>query len=308
VTAVASRGAVYAPASAPRPHSRSILALCLAMIEALKPQERLAAYDRLEDARELVLGGLDRLREISGRAFPRASVDFFRLVRAAESAWEFCRARGIALAVVDEAEYPPLLREIAQPPFALFVRGPLPDPERPCAAIVGTRTPSMEAFLAAREIARGFAERGVPVVSGLALGIDRAAHEGALSVLGRTLAVLGTGIDSIYPAAHRELASRIIGAGGCILSEYPPGWGALKHRFPERNRIISGLARSVVVAQAPEKSGALITAEFALDQGRDLYVMAAGLPGERGAGTRKLAEDGAAVAASAGDVLGEWGR
>lgn len=286
---------------------RRLLALGLSLVEALRPEDRLAVYGRLCDAGELELLGLEGLRAITGRAFPRASVDTRRTVREAERLMEYCSRRGIGFASIDDPEYPPLLREIAQPPFAVFFRGRLPDPERPCAAIVGTRQPSMEAFVRARRIAYELGLRGVPVVSGLALGIDRAAHEGALESLGTTVAVLGTGIDSVYPSSHRELAAAILGSGGCLMSEYPPGWKPLKHRFPERNRIISGLSRAVLVAQAPERSGALITAEFALDQGRDLFVMEGGLEGELGAGTRKLREDGACVAGGADDILKEWG-
>jgi DNA processing protein len=286
---------------------RRLLALGLSMIEALKPEERLAVYGRLSDSGELGLLGMAGLRAITGRAFPRASVDTRRIVGEAERVLEFCAKRGIGFACIDQGEYPPLLREIAQPPFAVYYRGRLPDPERPCAAIVGTRAPSMEAFVRARRIAYELGGKGVPVVSGLALGIDRAAHEGALDSGGSTIAVLGAGIDSVYPSSHRELAASIIASGGCLLSEYPPGWKPLKHRFPERNRIISGLSRAVMVAQAPEKSGALITAEFALDQGRDLFVMAGGMEGDAGAGTRKLRDDGAPVVGSADDIVREWG-
>jgi DNA processing protein len=307
MAAISTAAAMSARPSSARSDERGLLAISLSMIEALKPEERLAVFGRLRDSSELAALGLDGLRAITGRAFPRASVDTRCAVREAERALDFCAKRGIGFCCIEDREYPPLLREIAQPPFAIFYRGRLPDPERPCAAIVGTRQPSMEAFLGARRIARELAEKGVPVVSGLALGIDRAAHEGALSAKGATLAVLGTGIDSVYPSSHRELASLILASGGCILSEYPPGFKPLKHRFPERNRIISGLSRSVLVAQAPEKSGALITAEFALDQGRDLFVMAQGIEGERGAGSRKLAEEGACVAHCANDIVAEWG-
>ncbi len=130
-------------------------------------------------------------------------------------------------------------------------------------------------------------------MSGLARGIDREAHEGCVEAGGRSVAVLGNGIDLVYPASSRPTAMALLARGGAILSEYPPGVPPLQYHFPARNRIISGLCRAVVVVQAPERSGALITAEYALDQGRDLWVHAAGLQGSAGAGTRRLADSGA---------------
>ncbi|HUJ76946.1 MAG TPA: DNA-processing protein DprA, partial [bacterium] len=148
---------------------------------------------------------------------------------------------------------------------------------------------------------------GVGVVSGLARGIDREAHDGCLQAAGRTVAVLGNGIDQVYPPSSRPSAMAILSRGGAILSEYPPGVPPLQYHFPARNRIISGLCRGVVVVQAPEKSGALITAEHALQEGRDLFVHRAGLAGSAGAGSRRLAEAGAVVIQAGAEILGEWG-
>jgi DNA processing protein len=142
------------------------------------------------------------------------------------------------------------------------------------------------------------------VVSGLALGIDAMAHRGNVEGGAPTVAVLGCGPDMVYPHSNRPLARRILETGGIVLSEYPPGTRPYKGNFPARNRIISGLARGVVSVEAPEKSGALITARFAADQNRDLWVDKAGLP--RGAGTARLAEEGAKVISSARDILAEW--
>ena len=176
---------------------------------------------------------------------------------------------------------------------------------------------SLESFsfpasvVAAERTARGIAEAGHTVISGLARGIDAAAHRGALISTSpdtvATGAVLGCGIDRVYPAGNRLLAERILSAGGFILSEYSPGVGPAKYHFPARNRIISGMSRGVVVIQAPAKSGALITADYALDQGRDLFVHADGIAGAEGAGTRELAEDGARIVSGHLDIFDEWG-
>ncbi len=211
-----------------------------------------------------------------------------------------------AVSILDEG-YPPLLRELHDPPFVLFWRGTLPDPEKPLAAVVGTREPTGTGALAAARFGREFAEAGVPVISGLARGIDAFAHRGCVDAFGRSIAVLACGIDQIYPRSNAALAGRLLERGGAIIGEYPPGETPLKYRFPERNRIISGLARAVVVVEAPEKSGALITADFALEQGRDIFVYAGTLDSPRGAGTKRLAFEGAQAVDSAQGVLSTWG-
>jgi DNA processing protein len=219
--------------------------------------------------------------------------------------------RAIGYASYNDEAYPPLLRELFDPPYLLFYRGRLPDPEKPLAAVVGTRMPSPQASAQAFDLARGLGRYGMPVVSGLALGIDSMAHRGNLEGGGRTVAVLGSAVDEVYPASNRPLARRIVEQGGLVLSEYPPGTGPKRYHFPARNRIIAGLARGVVIVEAPAVSGALITAQFALDLGKDLWVASAGLGGGNlaalRAGTAKLAADGAGVVSSAEQILGEWG-
>ncbi len=210
-----------------------------------------------------------------------------------------------AVSILDEG-YPPLLRELHDPPFVLFWRGTLPDPEKPLVAIVGTRMPTGTGALAAARFGKEFAHAGVPVVSGLARGIDAFAHRGCVEESGKSIAVLACGLDRIYPRSNAILAGRLLESGGCLIGEYPPGEEPLKFRFPERNRIIAGLARSVVVIEAPEKSGALITADFALEQGKDLFVFSGTLDSPRGAGTKRLAFDGAPAVSSAHEVLDSW--
>jgi DNA processing protein len=217
------------------------------------------------------------------------------------------RQRGIQWVSYAESAYPPLLRELYDPPAVLFYRGALPDPERPLAAVVGTRRPSGYAAAQAFDIARTLGREGVPVVSGLALGIDAMAHRGNLAGGGKTIAVLGSGPDMVFPATNRGIARAVLESGGALVSEYPPGTAPAKWRFPARNRIISALARGVLVVEAPASSGALITARFALEQGRDLWVASTGVASSRGEGCRALAEDGARVIGGAEEILAEWG-
>lgn len=195
----------------------------------------------------------------------------------AEKTIEDCGKAGIRIVSFLNPEYPPLLREIYSPPAVLFVKGILPDAEKPSVSVVGTREAMRKTLNASYNTAYYLAERKINIISGLAAGIDSKAHMGALDAGGITAAVLGTGTDIIYPASNIYLAQKILESGGALISEYRPGTGARKHHFPERNRIISGLSRGSLIVHAPEKSGSLITAVFALEQGRDVFVHTEGL-------------------------------
>jgi DNA processing protein len=227
--------------------------------------------------------------------------------RQVERMLRYCRDNDVHPVTVDSPSYPSLLREIPDPPLVLFARGRLELLEAGAAvALVGSRRPSNFSINLAYSIARDLAEAGVVVASGLAAGIDGFSHRGALDGGGGTVAVLGNGIDVVYPRSARDLFGRI-GEEGLLLTEFPPGARPLKHHFPLRNRIISGLARGTVVVEASRRSGALITAQAALDQGRE--VMA--LPGRAGSeafqGNNLLIKQGAYLvenAADIGEVLG----
>ena len=199
------------------------------------------------------------------------------------------------------------MREIYDPPLLLYHRGRLPEWSTPLVAIVGTRHPTGRARESSFALAFELAGLGLTTVSGLARGIDAEAHRGSSEAGGRSVAVLGNGVDILFPGSSARVGRKMLASGGAILSEYPPGDPPLARNFPARNRIISGLARTTVVVQAPERSGALITAEYALEQGRELVVHRVGTIGERGAGSRGLAEQGAPVIDRATDILGEWG-
>ncbi|MDR1971569.1 MAG: DNA-processing protein DprA [Treponema sp.] len=283
--------------------TRGLLDLMILHIPGLKPAEQGKLCGKFDSEADLAALSRGDLEALLGRPLKRfTAMDEIRA--AAERDAQAARLRGIRWVSLASGDYPPLLREIYDPPVLIFYRGALPGGDKPMAALVGTRRPHGDALRAAFEIGRGLGRYGISVVSGLALGIDAMAHRGNLEGGGRTFAVLGSGADEIYPSSNRPLARRILETGGGIISEYPPGTGPQKWHFPARNRIISALARGTLIVEAPAKSGALITAGFALEQGRDLWVSAAGLASE---GTARLAEEGAGIIYSASDIVREWG-
>ncbi len=174
---------------------------------------------------------------------------------------------------INDRGYPKLLKEIYNPPKELFYLGEIQAEENLPLAIVGTRKVSNYGKQATIELGRALARAGFTIISGLALGVDGLAHQAALDAGTRTVAVLGCGLDNIYPPTHKKLAEKIIASGGAVISEYPPGTPPLKQNFPARNKIVSGLSLGVLVIEAPETSGALITARYALDQNREVFAV-----------------------------------
>ena len=237
--------------------------------------ERWRAFERRFDERAY----LERLAAAGRRFLPRSSPDF-----------------------------PPLLRAIHDPPVGLFLRGGTA-PEmlsRSGVAIVGARACSGYGAAVARSLARELAAAGLVVVSGLARGVDAEAHRGALEASGSTVAVLGCGIDRDYPAAHAELARRVA-EGGLIVSEYAPGVEPAPWRFPARNRVVAGLVAATIVVEARERSGALITADLALEEGREVFAVPGEITSALSAGTNALLKLGAAPLTAAADVLTSFG-
>ena len=202
--------------------------------------------------------------------------------------------------------YPETLKNIIDKPSGLYVRGNLPDERKKAVAIVGARNCSVYGAKAAEEFAFTLAKAGVEIISGMARGVDAAAHWGALQAGGSTYAVLGCGADICYPKSNRKLYEELVQNGG-IISEYPNGTAPINWHFPQRNRIISGLADLVLVVEAREKSGSLITADFALEQGKDVYAVPGGIYDSYSKGCNQLIKQGAGIALSAEDLLGEMG-
>jgi DNA processing protein len=284
---------------------RGLLDLMIVRIPGLSCDERIKLLEKFDREADLAVCSKEGIDEIIGRSLKPWNRDELRF-RAEEDLLSVTRT-GMGYVSWPEAEYPPLLRELHDPPALIFYRGILPDPEKPVAALVGTRRPSSAAVMQAFDLGRDLARAGIPVVSGLALGIDAFSHRGNLEGGAPTVAVLGSGLDQVYPASNRDLARRILEQGGALLSEYPPGTRPARWNFPARNRIIACLARAVIIVEAPEKSGALITANFALELGRDLFVASSGMASPLGAGNRALAEDGAGVISDIGNMIRDWG-
>lgn len=212
-------------------------------------------------------------------------------------------ARGNVHALpLGDPDYPPCLAAIANPPPLLWVRGQTQALSAPGIALVGSRAATPYGLAMARQLALDLSAAGLVIVSGLARGVDAAAHGAATSAGGTTVGVLGCGIDRIYPAEHRDLARQMQGRGA-VVSEFPADVPPLPHHFPLRNRIISGLSLAVVVVEAPEKSGALITASAAADHGREVFVVPGPVTGGRNRGGHLLLRDGARVVESADDIL-----
>ncbi len=208
--------------------------------------------------------------------------------------------------IIDDGSYPELLREIADPPITLYVRGDWQACfEQPCVAVIGSRHSSTYGQNASESLSRELAAHGICVVSGLARGIDTAAHRGAIAGGGRTIAVLGTGIDQAYPKENAALVEEIVGSGGAVVSQFPLGTPPLKDNFPYRNRIISGLSLGVLIVEATERSGSLITARLAAEQNREVMAVPGNITSRNSIGSNYLIKSGAKLVQQWQDVVAE---
>lgn len=218
---------------------------------------------------------------------------------------ERLKEEGVRFLYPESPDYPERLKTIPDRPFALYVKGQLPDPELPTVGMVGARACSEYGKSMATRFSKALAKAGVQIVSGMALGIDGICGKGALSAGGKTFAVLGSGVDVIYPLENFGLYYEILASGGGIISEYPMGTPAIGWQFPARNRIISGLSDRLLVIEAKERSGTLITVRYALEQGRDVYALPGRVTDSLSAGCNKMIADGAGVLLSPAELLSE---
>ena len=257
------------------------------------------------DPTDAFFGGRGRLREIAGLSRPAVEglLAFSAWDRLAEE-MRRVREAGVRLVRYTDPAYPERLRAIHDPPPVLYVRGSPEAAGYAAVGVVGTRAPSEYGREMTRLLCRGLAAAGIVVVSGMARGIDRHAHEAALDGGGWTVAVLGSGVDVPYPPEHRDLSRRIEGSGA-VLSEHPLGTRPLSHHFPSRNRLISGLALGVVVVEATERSGSLITARWALEQGREVFAVPGPARASRSRGPHRLIRQGAKLVEDVSDVIEE---
>ena len=205
---------------------------------------------------------------------------------------------------ITDASYPEALKHIHKPPSRIFIVGEILEEDKNAIAIVGTRRPSFYGIEAAEKLSYALATLGITIVSGMAKGVDAAAHRGAIKAGGRTIAVMGSGHDNIYPPEHKKLYEEIR-KHGAVVTEFPIGTEPERHNFPLRNRIISGMSKGVVVIEAPAKSGALITAGFALEQGREVFAVPGNINSLKSAGSNRLIKDGAKLVENVEDILEE---
>ncbi|MDI6820755.1 MAG: DNA-processing protein DprA [Patescibacteria group bacterium] len=209
----------------------------------------------------------------------------------------------IKIIKLKDQDYPALLREIPNPPSILYYSGSLPSKNEKLIAIVGTRKATSEGKTLAKQIGKELTKQNISIVSGLALGIDAAAHEGTLFSNGKTYAILANGLDTIYPRQHEQLAKKIIETGGGIFSEYQPGTPAYPNQFLERNRIISGLCIATIIIEAPIHSGTLATAKYAGEQGREVFIFPGNVNHSNFKGSHMLIRSGARLVANIDDIL-----
>ncbi|PLX46845.1 MAG: DNA-protecting protein DprA [Desulfobulbaceae bacterium] len=234
-----------------------------------------------------------------------ARLDVAALRRLADQEMERAAAHQVSLLTIEDRRYPELLRHIYDPPIILYVKGEVELLSSPCIAMVGSRAATIYGTRVAAHLARGLAAGGLTVVSGAALGIDAAAHAGALQG-GKTIGVLGCGLDVVYPRRHQQLYGEISRAGA-LISEFPFGSPPEAFRFPARNRIISGLSRGVVVVEAASRSGSLITARLALEQGREVFAIPGRIDSVKSRGAHRLLQEGATLVHAVEDIFQELG-
>lgn len=243
--------------------------------------------------------------DLRGVRVSRTDLDPKKLLILADRELEKAAEYGVRVIPYGDKAYPEALKAIYDPPTVLYVKGDLPRAGELCVAVVGSRIASIYGKKMARTIASDLARAGAAVISGMALGIDGAAHEGALEGGGRTFAVLGGGIAKPYPPEHKKLSEKIAELGG-LISEYPVQMTPRPQYFPIRNRLVSAFSKAVLVIEAKEKSGALITADLALEQGRDVFALPGNADALKSSGANKLIKEGAKLVTSAADILEEY--
>lgn len=278
----------------------------LNLIPELTPRRMRILLDHFSSPEEMWRAPQGALSSLSGFSAEIATkVVNQRSEQALDKELERARALHVSILTILDEDYPPLLRQIDNPASVLYVRGESFIDTTRTLAIVGTRRSSRYGRMLASSLAQGLASLGLIIVSGLAIGIDTAAHKGTLEN-GRTVAVLGSGLAHIYPASNSRLATQICEQGGSLVSEYPLTMPPSKWTFPQRNRIISGLSRGVIVVEAPMRSGALITARLAMEQGREVFSVPGNATSTASAGTNALIKDGAKLVTCVDDVVSEF--
>ena len=278
------------------------LVLALSYCDFLKTEEKLLMLKSFSSLKEFVSSSIVDISLAINRRL-NTKFKIASLEDMVEKALNVLKFYDIKMIMIEDLNFPVQLKEIPDPPFSIFIRGSLPECGFDMLSVVGTRYPTGEGIKMALKIGQECASLSLPLVSGLARGIDSFSQRGCVEADGVSVGVLACGVERVYPSSNSRLASKIIAGHGCILSEYPPFTEPLKFRFPQRNRIISGLSKTLLVLEAPKKSGALITADFALEQGREVFVCKDILHSRKNEGALSLYEDGAVAISSVRDIF-----
>jgi DNA processing protein len=229
------------------------------------------------------------------------------IIKSPEKEWNKILELGVQLILSDSPKYPKLLKEIYNPPFGIYIIGEIQENEKIPISIVGTRKATNEGKNISKKFSRKLNESGFLIISGLAFGIDISAHESCVELNQRTIAVIASGVDNISPRSNYKIAKKILDNSGAIISEYPIGAKPFPNRFIERNRIISGLSKGILIIEAPKSSGALITARFATEQNRDIFVVPGSINNQNYVGSNNLIKNGAQLVTSPQDILDAYG-
>lgn len=282
-------------------------ALRLTLVPGVGPRTRRLLLENFGSAEAVLSAAPSDLRQVPGIG-PKISraIALARDEIDVDAELDLCKKHQISILIESQPDFPPMLSEIPDPPGALYVLGSILPQDTLAVAIVGTRHATHYGLQQAERLASGLARAGLTIVSGLARGIDAAAHRGALSAGGRTLAVLGSGVLNIYPPEHQELAGQIVHSGA-LASEAPPQSRPHSSMFPQRNRLITGLSLGVIVVEASERSGALISAAHAMEQNREVFAVPGRVDRRTSRGCHRLIRDGAKLVETVDDVLEELG-
>ena len=281
--------------------------ILLTMVEGVGSLTFKRLYDYFGSCDAILSASAEQLQVISGVGPKTASqIASARQTHNVEGLLELCRRERIEILSQRDRRYPELLKLIHDPPQILYVKGTLTPQDELAFAVIGTRSMSSYGRKLATQLTRGLVQYGVTIISGLAKGIDGVAHRAALEMQGRTIAILGGGISRIYPKEHVELAAQIV-ENGALISEYHPLMEPNKGTFPQRNRIVAGMSIGVLVVEAPKKSGAMITARLAYEQGRELFAVPGNVDSVSSGGCNQLIRDGAISVESADDIFESLG-
>jgi DNA processing protein len=294
-----------APKPALTPSEQAKLWLALALTPTLGPSRARKLVEHFESVDNIFRASLTELEAAGLRAGAAQSIGTGKSLALAEEEMVRATAAGAHIVGLSDPGYPPLLKQIYDPPVVLFVRGDVDTISRPGIAIVGTRHPTPYGIGMAERLACDLANRGLVIISGMARGVDTAAHRGAFQAKGKTVAVFGTGVDVMYPRENKKIAEQMVALGGALVSEFPTATFAAPQNFPIRNRIISGLALGVLVVEAGEYSGTRITARCALEQDRDLFAVPGNVTNKNSWGPNTLIKQGARLTATWEDVWEE---